>query len=248
MFGGQDSERDEQFNEIYVLDLTENTIKGHEYENGSIKPSVRNSHAMVQHGDKAYIIGGASSNGPLSDVYCLDLSTLKFEKVKLDESAQVFPMIEMHTAHILNNEKILVMGGRTLMPGESLEQVQFSDCIYSIDLKTFKVEVFGKLPAAIGSHVSAVVKDKFIIVYGGTNGFRFFDSILRYEIENQKWTLMTTQPENCKSSEFFQDGRIAASYAQTDSCALFFGGCSAATDGNGQLVVPFDHIVKNENF
>jgi len=84
--------------------------------------------------------------------------------------------------------------------------------IYSIDLKTFKVEEFGKLPAAIGSHVSAVVQDKYIVVYGGTNGLRFFDSILRYEIDNKRWTLMTKQPDNCKSSDFFRDGRIAASY------------------------------------
>jgi hypothetical protein len=51
--------------------------------------------------------------------------------------------------------------------------------------------MFGTLPSAIGSHVSFIVDDKYLVLYGGTNGFRFFDSILRYEISIKKWTLMT---------------------------------------------------------
>jgi hypothetical protein len=53
------------------------------------------------------------------------------------------------------------------------------------------VTEFGKLPTAIGSHVSLLVDNKYILLYGGTNGYRFFDNIVRYEIENKKWTLMT---------------------------------------------------------
>lgn len=60
-----------------------------------------------------------------------------------------------------------------------------------MELETGKVAQFGTLPTALGSHVSAIVDDKYLVVYGGTNGLRFFDSIMRYEIETREWTLMT---------------------------------------------------------
>jgi hypothetical protein len=61
-------------------------------------------------------------------------------------------------------------------------------------LTTGEVSEFGTLPSALASHVSAIVDDKFIVLYGGTNGYRFFDSILRYSIEKKQWTLMTKLP------------------------------------------------------
>lgn len=64
------------------------------------------------------------------------------------------------------------------------------------------MSIFGSLPTAIGSHVSMLVDDKYLVIYGGTNGFRFFDNILRYEIANQQWTLMTKQPDSLKGSKF----------------------------------------------
>ena len=46
------------------------------------------------------------------------------------------------------------------------------------------VSEFGKLPSDLASHQSALIDDKFLIVYGGTNGLRFFDSVIRYTIAN----------------------------------------------------------------
>ena len=106
---------------------------------------------------------------------------------------------------------MLIIGGRALPQGAKLEEIQFSDIIYQIDLESGEVSEFGKLPSAIGSHISAVVDEKYLVLYGGTNGFRFFDSILRYSIEEKKWTLMTRQPQILQGSSFLQDGRIASS-------------------------------------
>jgi hypothetical protein len=72
-----------------------------------------------------------------------------------------------------------------------MEDAKFSDIIYSIDTQTGVVENFGRLPADLACHSSSIIDDKYIIIYGGTNGLRFFDSIIRYDIENKKWTLMT---------------------------------------------------------
>jgi hypothetical protein len=101
--------------------------------------------------------------------------------------------------------------------------------IYQVCLDSGKVSEFGTLPSAIGSHVSTLIDDKYLLVYGGTNGFRFFDSILRYEIDTKSWTLMTKQPAELVGSPFLSDGRIAASCSQFQSgFGIIFGGCSAA--------------------
>lgn len=114
---------------------------------------------------------------------------------------------------------------------------------------TKKVSHFGRLPSALGSHVSMLIDDKFLLVYGGTNGYRFFDSLMRYDIANKKWTLMMKYPECFKGSTFFTDGRIASASCQVNNeFAVFFGGCSAETDYAEFLVVPFEHVFNEDNF
>ena len=158
-------------------------------------------------------------------------------------------MIEMHSAHIYQGTHLLIIGGRSLEVGKPLKDIAFSDTIYAIELANGKVSIFGNLPTALGSHVSAIIDDKYLIMYGGTNGYRFFDSILRYDIENKAWTLMTKQPEELVGSPFFTDGRIAvASDAFSKGFAVFFGGCSAEHDCNDLMVVPFTHVRESANF
>lgn len=201
---------------MYVFDPETLTLAEINFVKDESVPAKRNSHAMVCDEKKqvAYIFGGANSSGPLGDLWQLDLTSNKFKRVQLEDSEEPLPAIEMHTAHLINDGKtLLVIGGRALPKGTiNLNEIQFSDMIYAIDLEAGKVSKFGSLPSALGSHVSAVVDDKYIVLYGGTNGYRFFDSILRYEISTQKWTLMTKIPASLIDSVFFKEGRIAASY------------------------------------
>lgn len=150
---------------------------------------------MVAKADKAYLFGGANSDGPLKDLYELNLKTYKFKRLQLDDNECPLPMLEMHTAHIFQGNKLLLIGGRALEIGKELDQVMFSDVIYQICLDTGKVSQFCLLPSAIGSHVSCIIDDKYLVLYGGTNGLRFFDSILRFDLEFKLWTLMTKQPD-----------------------------------------------------
>eukprot|EP00353_Schmidingerella_taraikaensis_P014350 CAMPEP_0185593658 /NCGR_PEP_ID=MMETSP0434-20130131/72196_1 /TAXON_ID=626734 ORGANISM="Favella taraikaensis, Strain Fe Narragansett Bay" /NCGR_SAMPLE_ID=MMETSP0434 /ASSEMBLY_ACC=CAM_ASM_000379 /LENGTH=94 /DNA_ID=CAMNT_0028220409 /DNA_START=407 /DNA_END=688 /DNA_ORIENTATION=+ len=92
----------------------------------------------------------------------------------LDESEMSLPMMEMHSAHVLGGTHLLLIGGRKLETGQPLANIAFSDDIYSVELASGKVSLFGRLPTALGSHVSAIVDDQFLVVYGGTNGLRFF--------------------------------------------------------------------------
>jgi hypothetical protein len=85
---------------------------------------------MVAADNKAYIFGGANSDGPRKDLFELDLTSYKYRSVQLDESECKLPMIEMHTAHIYQGDKLLLIGGRALEAGKELDQIQFSDVIY----------------------------------------------------------------------------------------------------------------------
>ena len=66
-----------------------------------------------------------------------------------------------------------------------------------------KVSEFCLLPSALGSHISFIVDNKYLLLYGGTNGLRFFDTILRCDLEFKHWTTMTKQPAELVGSSFF---------------------------------------------
>ena len=58
----------------------------------------------------------------------------------------------------------------------------FRDVIISMDINTGKVEEFGQLPTSLASHTSYLIDDRYLVIYGGTNGLRFFDNVIRYDI------------------------------------------------------------------
>ena len=123
IFGGQDSQQERQFNEVYRLDLATLTLSQHEYPDGAITPPARNSHTLTKSTadpSKAYLFGGANQDGPLKDLYELDLDSLAFTKIALDETEMNLPMMEMHSAHILNGTHLLLIGGRKLEVGQPL--------------------------------------------------------------------------------------------------------------------------------
>jgi N-acetylneuraminic acid mutarotase len=206
MFGGQDSEKQVLYNELYTIDTTKGyEIKHVQYGDGEIAPIPRNSHVLAPDGEgAAYMFGGANQEGPRRDLMKLDLDTLRFSNIKVQETEKVkLPSLEMHTAHVYQGKKLLILGGRGMFPGQTVEEAAFQDDIYSVDVETGDLEIFGKLPSDLASHQSALIDDQFIVMYGGTNGLRFFDSVIRYSIPDKKWTLMTKQPKHCKSSRFF---------------------------------------------
>ena len=91
----------------------------------------------------------------------------------------------------------------------------FRDTILSLDLDSGELSEFAQLPSALASQASAIIDDKYIVIYGGTNGLRFFDNVIRYDIAKKEWTLLTKYPENHKNSGFFKNGRFALVSALT---------------------------------
>lgn len=72
----------------------------------------------------------------------------------------------------------------------------FRDVIISLDLTSGKVEEFANLPTSLAAHTSFLIDDKYLIIYGGTNGLKFFDNVIRYDISAKKWTMLAVLPES----------------------------------------------------
>ena len=50
--------------------------------------------------------------------------------------------------------------------------------LYVLDLETLSWSVFASLPVPIGSHAATLVLNRYLVIYGGSNGMKFFDAIL----------------------------------------------------------------------
>jgi hypothetical protein len=132
-------------------------------------------------------------------------------------------------------------------------QYPFREEIISLDLTNGQVEEFAKLPTSLAAHTSFLIDDRYIVVYGGTNGLKFFDCVLRYDIEQSKWTMMTGYPESQKGSPFFKDGHFACVSASSpgdsdDQIWIVFGGCTQQGDCNDFMVLHKSHLVDDKNF
>ncbi len=55
---------------------------------------------------------GANDEGPLKDIYEVNLETFEFSKMVLDETEMLFPATEMHTCHVYKNSELVILGGR----------------------------------------------------------------------------------------------------------------------------------------
>ena len=128
----------------------------------------------------------------------------------------------------------------------------FREVIMSLDLNSGKVEEFAGLPTGLAAHASFMLDNKYLLIYGGTNGLKFFDNVIRYDIENKEWRLMTKYPESQKNSPFFKDGRFglvsAASPEGDDQIWVLFGGCTDAEDCKDFLVLHKSHMIDDSNF
>jgi len=124
----------------------------------------------------------------------------------------------------------------------------FRDVIISIDLNNGTISEFAQLPTALAAHSSYLIDDKFLVIYGGTNGLRFFDNVIRYDIEKKEWRMLQKYPETQKDSPFFKDGRFAGASAVGADTWLLFGGSSVDKDCNDFLVIKKEHLVEDSNF
>lgn len=133
------------------------------------------------------MVGGKTDKGVQKEVYEVNLTTLEFRLLKLDESEAEMPAIALHSCHLINNDKeLLIVGGC----GEST----ISQEILTINLATMKVMKFATLPLHLCAHSSIVVDNKYLLVNGGTNGQYLLKEFLRLDLKTKDWTWLSTCP------------------------------------------------------
>lgn len=64
--------------------------------------------------------------------------------------------------------------------------------IYCLDLETKTWTILGSFAVPIGSHAATLIANRYIITYGGTNGMKFFDTIMRYDLESKNCLMYTS--------------------------------------------------------
>ena len=62
--------------------------------------------------------------------------------------------------------------------------------MFSVEIHTGKVSIFGSLPYATAGHVSFLVDDRYIVILGGTDGFEVSQVLWRYDIITATWSKM----------------------------------------------------------
>lgn len=251
IIGGQDSVNNVQFNDLFALDA-DNIMKKVEFDlsDGMPYPRIRNSHTFVRdhQNQKIYCYGGANADdGPLNDLFEFDQKENEWVQLLTsgkDSADDVPPPLEMHTSHLYydenNNPNLLIFGGRS--------KDELSSVIYKLDIDELIWSKIGEMPSIICSHASVLIKNRYVIVYGGFSGTNIFDSIRRYDIETNSWLTFTNSGADNKC-EFFSDGRIATAMENAkDELVLLFGGSSAFKDYNDTFTIPVDRLVDDANF
>lgn len=261
LFGGQDVLAEKTLNEVHLYHADKNEFEKIEYiKDGQVVPKPRNSHTMSQSGGKAYVYGGANEDGPLNDAFEVDLETHAFTRIQVKD-INTCPFFEMHTAHVYKGNQLLLIGGRShVLPCEQEDQAAvekammtpFRDSIISLDLSSGEVSTFATLPSGLASHTSLLLEDKYLFIYGGTNGLKIFDAVIRFDLDTKEMSLMAKEPASQKGSAFFKDGRLATvsaySHDGEDPVWLLFGGGSATEDYSDFLVLRKSHLMNEANF
>lgn len=251
ILGGQDSVTNTQFNDLFSFDKDHQMRKVEfDLSEGMPYPRVRNSHTLVRdhQNQKIYCYGGANTDdGPLNDLFEFDQKENEWVQLLTsgkDSAEDVPPPLEMHTSHLYydnnSNPHLLILGGRN--------RDELTNGIYSLDINELVWHRIGEMPSIMCSHASVLIKNRYVIVYGGFSGTSIFDSIRRYDIKENKWlTFMKSQADH--TCEFFSDGRIATAMENAnDEIVLMFGGCSISKDYNDTFCFLVDDLVNDDNF
>lgn len=131
------------------------------------------------------------------------------------------------------------------------QNIGFCDEIHQYDIEGEEWTLLGQTQTPMGAHCSAIFQStNSLFVYGGTNGARFFDSILKMNLETKEWTMLRSfDGDETGNREFFQSPRIASMMAQADEEVLvLFGGSGYEKDFNDVLVIKGEDLKQESNY
>ncbi len=203
-------------------------------------PCERNSHAIAINNitkKSIFIFGGGNGSGLLNDLWEFSLENENFIKFSIDSDK--IPSREMH-GMIYYKDNLYIFGGRLY---DSIDNK-----MYKINLNSKKIECdFTTLPCALCSFSYEVYKN-YLIIYGGTDGISFFNTLYIYNLKNNKWA--KSKLNLCKyDREKLIEGKIGShmSIDEESGILIIFGGSSIHQDSNETYVVSISELINENN-
>jgi hypothetical protein len=176
-----------------------------------------------------YIYGGANENGPLDDIFEYNSELNKFNYIMPLNQKPLGR--EMHGGGIYyshENKYMLVIGGRTLEG--------CSDAIYSYDFTKNEWKQISKTPKPICSMGFEIINNKYAIMYGGTDGDKFLNEFLIYNIELNECKILD-------ASKYFAEGLIAVGMAHDGDNLCICAGYGSGKAYNHMKYLPLKEIL-----
>lgn len=200
-----------------------------------------------------YLYGGANASGPLNDLFCYEEADQKWKH--LVGTGDTLPPTEMHTAHVWHSEeedktKLLVVGGRFVIKPKALitgecDPFGYSSIIYSYDVEDNEWSTYAALATPLCSHACTLIKNRYLILYGGFSSISIYKNILRYDLETKQVRTFVKDIE----TDFLKDGRLATQMENVeDEVVVLYGGSGIAEDHGDALVLKVSDLEDDANF
>ena len=158
-----------------ILSNNRKTYKGAEH------PSKRWGHSVVLHNNNMIIFGGRHSQRILSNIYCLDFTTLSWSKI--DPTGNSPPARDSHSAIIYKDSDMIIFGGNGTS-GKLNDLWNFN----FFDKKWSKISCTGKIPLPRDGHLTSLIYDKYMVIYAGLdNDDNVIHDIYLFDVENKIW-------------------------------------------------------------
>ncbi|PWN28810.1 galactose oxidase [Jaminaea rosea] len=176
---------------------------------------------------KIYLFGGrlVSTRRMVNELYALDLATLHWEKIDLDESDVRPPPRYFHSCEVWRG-KLIVFGGMGYQtihatpledpaaatspnspakPGSKSEALCVLSEVVAFDLETRKWELDYVPPSTEGgpapryAHLSSICGDSLVVIGGQDVANQYVDQINVLDLSKRSWTGSTTFQRQCGS-------------------------------------------------
>jgi N-acetylneuraminic acid mutarotase len=162
----------------------------------------RYAHAMVNDGEKLYVIGGSKSRNFLSSIEIIDPKTK--ESIKLN--GKIIPR-RYFSAVWDGKESIYIVGGVSL----NGDRFKYEKKVEVFNTRTHEVTLAKNLPEPTRTN-SAVFKDGKIFVFGGgyprAGTSKYHSTVAVYNTSNDSWQRGTNMPTAKATKAFIKDDYI----------------------------------------
>ena len=227
VFGGINIQTQEVFNDLLIFDTENLSWTNANTTNERIKPSCRNSHsAVLLNENKLLFFGGSSpTQGPMNDMYLLNISTCDFEKVTPATGTLPSPR-DLHAACTVtldDKEFMYISGGRT--------SDNVVNEVWKFDILNLQWHREDDLKVNLCSHTMFSLK-KSLITFGGWDG--------KNGVLNDFWT--KTVHGNWKKQSLVGSKipvRFGHDGVASNEIIYVFGGMNIATDLNSIQVIEY---------